>query len=63
MAAYAFDTLAADLLCAVCDPENTASAHVMKKLGMRYRGIENWYEVDDAVYEITRTEWQARSAI
>lgn len=61
MAAYAFDSLAADLLCAVCDQENAASAQVMKKLGMRYRGIENWYEVDDAVYEITSAEWKARS--
>jgi ribosomal-protein-alanine N-acetyltransferase len=63
MAAFAFDTLAADLLCAVCDQENAGSAHVMKKLGMRYRGIERWYEVDDSVYEITRKEWQTRSII
>ena len=63
MATYAFDSLAADLLCAVCDPENAASAHVMKKLGMRYRGIEYWYEVEDAVYEITRKEWETSSAI
>ena len=63
IAAFAFDTLAADLLCAVCDQENAASAHVMKKLGMHYRGIERWYEVDDAVYEITRKEWERRSAM
>lgn len=63
MATYAFETLGTDLLCAVCAQENIASAHVMKKLGMRYRGIERWYEVDDVVYEITRKEWRARSVI
>lgn len=63
MATYAFDTLGADLLCAVCDPENVGSAHVMKKIGMRYRGIERWYEADDAAYEITRKEWEIRTVI
>lgn len=61
MAAYAFDALEAKLLCAVCNPENVASAHVMKKLGMRYRGLERGYEADDAVYEITNAEWKAQS--
>lgn len=59
MAGFAFDTLAAPLLCAVCHPENTASARVMQRLGMRYRGVECWYDADTAVYEITREAWYA----
>ena len=59
MAAYAFDTLGADLLCAICDPSNTASAHVMKKLGMHFRGIERWHEMDNAVYKMSRSDWES----
>jgi RimJ/RimL family protein N-acetyltransferase len=60
MAAFAFDTLAAPLLVAVCRPENANSARVMQKLGMRYRGEESWYEAPHAVYEIARADWPAR---
>ena len=59
MAGFAFDTVGAPLLCAVCHTENQASAKVMQRLGMRYRGVERWYEMDTAVYEMTRDEWGA----
>jgi RimJ/RimL family protein N-acetyltransferase len=62
MAAFAFDTLRAPLLCAICDPENEASAQVMRRLGMRYRGLERWYEHDCATYAITADEWRSRAA-
>jgi len=62
MAAFAFETVHTPLLTAVCDPLNTGSSHVMKKLGMRYRGIEHWYDSDVATYEITAEEWRARKA-
>lgn len=61
MATFAFETLNAKLLCAVCQPENLGSAHVMKKLGMHYRGLEKWYETETAVYEMTDSDWKARS--
>ncbi|MBI3285672.1 MAG: GNAT family N-acetyltransferase [Burkholderiales bacterium] len=60
MAAFAFETLNGASLCAVCHQDNSASARVMQKLGMHYRGIERWYEMDTAVYDMTRAEWQAR---
>jgi ribosomal-protein-alanine N-acetyltransferase len=60
MATFAFETIGACLLCAVCHPENVASAAVMKKLGMRFRGIERRYGPDDLVYEITHDEWRKR---
>lgn len=59
MAAFAFDDLKAPQLVAVCDPANTGSSHVMTKLGMRYRGIERWYDTDSAVYGMTAEEWRA----
>ncbi|MCU6434415.1 GNAT family N-acetyltransferase [Undibacterium sp. Jales W-56] len=61
MAGFAFDTLQGELLCAVCHQDNQGSAHVMKKLGMQYRGIERWYDMDTAVYEMTQVDWRARS--
>jgi len=63
MARFAFETLDAPLLCAVCHPENVASASLMKKLGMRYRGLEHWYDLDLTTYEITRSEWAAGRAV
>ena len=60
MADFAFKTLQADLICAVCHPDNAASAAVMNRLGMRYRGIESWYEKDLATYEMTPYEWNAK---
>jgi RimJ/RimL family protein N-acetyltransferase len=61
MAAFAFEKLNAKRLCAVCQPENLGSAHVMKKLGMHYRGLERWYEMDTAVYEMTGSDWKSRT--
>ena len=57
MAGWAFDALNAPLLCAVCLPENEDSAKVMRRLGLRYRGLEEWYGRPHAVYEVTRDEW------
>jgi RimJ/RimL family protein N-acetyltransferase len=62
MADFAFQNLRAETLLAVCDPENAASAALMKRLGMQYRGIESWYERDVATYGITSEEWLARAA-
>jgi RimJ/RimL family protein N-acetyltransferase len=60
MAAFAFDSLQAPLLRAVCHLDNAASAEVMKRLGMRYCGIERWYDMDCLAYEIRADEWRPR---
>jgi len=57
MAAFAFETLRAPLLTAVCQPANTASAHVMTKLGMHYRGMEHWYDTELACYAMSAQAW------
>lgn len=60
MAAFAFNQIGGDSLFAVCDQENIGSANVMKKLGMQYRGIERWYDMDTLVYTMTRADWEAK---
>lgn len=60
MAAWAFDTLEAPLLVAVCKPENRDSEKVMARLGMRHRGEETWYGSPHAAWELTRAAWLAR---
>ncbi len=62
MARFAFETLNTPVLYAVCDPANAASAKVMQRLGMHYRGIERWYARDTSAYSITREEWLALRA-
>ncbi|GGC77619.1 GNAT family N-acetyltransferase [Undibacterium terreum] len=57
MATFAFDTLEAPLLCAVCHTDNHDSARVMQRLGMHYKGVERWYDMDTSVYEMTRAQW------
>lgn len=60
IAAFAFDTLAAEMLCAVCHPENRNSSRVMERLGMVYRRDAVWYEMTMQVYEITAAQWRAQ---
>ena len=45
-----------DVLYAVCDPENTASAQVMQRLGMAYQGIQRWYPADTATYSLSKEQ-------
>jgi hypothetical protein len=45
------------VLYAVCHPDNRSSIAVMVKLGMRFRGVEDWYAQKVATYEITTENW------
>ncbi len=53
---FAFDAVGAEQICAVCHVENRRSERVMRRLGMRYRGVERWYDMDTTVYALTRQE-------
>ena len=57
MGDFAFKQLNARELLAVCDPANTASANVMKRLGMQELGIQRWYGKDTLTYRIAAEEW------
>ena len=59
MGNFAFDRLNIPVLTAVAVPENTASRRVMERLGMRFRGIERWYDMDVATYDIAAADWAA----
>ncbi|MFN0184925.1 MAG: GNAT family N-acetyltransferase [Aquabacterium sp.] len=60
MAGFAFDDLAAPELIAVRDIDNAASARVMDRLGMRYRGIETWYGEALPTHVLSRDAWLRR---
>jgi RimJ/RimL family protein N-acetyltransferase len=60
MASFAFETLGAPVLCAICDPDNRPSARVMERLGMRFKGQEVWHEKTVSVWQLAREEWVAR---
>ncbi len=57
MGNFAFASLQPAVLLAVCHPDNVASAAVMKRLGMRFRGLEDWYEMPLATYQVSADEW------
>ena len=57
MTSFAFDSLAAPEIIAVRHPENIASARVMDRLGMRYRGLEKWYGENLATHALGRKDW------
>jgi RimJ/RimL family protein N-acetyltransferase len=57
MAAFAFDSLGASELIAVRHPDNVASARVMDRLGMQYRGLETWYGEIGPTYVLSREDW------
>jgi ribosomal-protein-alanine N-acetyltransferase len=61
MAGFAFETVGTRLLYAVCHPENLQSARVMERLGMTFRGIERWYEMDTRVFALTDADWARQS--
>jgi len=61
MAGFAFGPLAARDLYAVCDPENAASAAVMRRLGMDALGLETWYGRSLQAYRTTAERWAARA--
>jgi RimJ/RimL family protein N-acetyltransferase len=60
MASFAFKTLAAPELYAVCDPDNPASAAVMKRLGMDDLGMDTRYGHTLCTYRITAERWASQ---
>lgn len=59
MAGFAFDVLHLDELYAVCDPDNKASAAVMRRLGMQDRGLQTWYGKRLTTYRLDADQWRA----
>jgi len=59
---HAFDTLSPPEILAVCNPANTASSGVMRRIGMRDRGVQRWYGMAQTTYGATAEEWRAARA-
>lgn len=53
---FGFERVGVDYICAVASPENTASQNVMKRLGMRYVGVQTHYDEPCAYYEIRKSD-------
>ena len=62
MGDFAFKALNAPELLAVCDPANTASANVMRRLGMHALGVRRWYGKDLLTYRIAAPDWNANAS-
>ena len=62
MVGWAFDTLAPELICAVCHPDNRASSTVMERLGMQDSGLGRWYDMDCRRYDLSAAQWAASAA-
>jgi ribosomal-protein-alanine N-acetyltransferase len=61
MLKYGFNELELEKIVAVAYPENQASQNVMKKLGMNYNYVGEFYGRDLVHYSITKTDWKIRT--
>ncbi|SPH22931.1 hypothetical protein ASD8599_03678 [Ascidiaceihabitans donghaensis] len=52
---FGFGAAGQDYICAVADVPNEASQNVMKRLGMRYVGVREYYDQDCAYFETCKT--------
>ena len=60
---FAFDTIHAEELYAVCHPENAPSASVMKRLGMQNCGLQTWYGKSLTTYRTDARHYPLASGI
>ena len=55
---FGFEEHQFERIVAIAKPENTASIHVMKKLGMHYDMHTTYYNLDVVQYRISRAEFK-----
>lgn len=53
---FLFSRFNIKLVYAVCHQDNNNSVRVMEQLGMHYRGIERWYDLDTKVFTMSRLD-------
>jgi RimJ/RimL family protein N-acetyltransferase len=58
---YGFNTLHLDPIIGMAVPENVGSIHVLKKLGMRYCGMNDCLGLNAQRWELTREMYDSRS--
>jgi len=62
MAEFAFHRLRIGEIYTVCHPENTASASVIRRLGMQALGRDTWYGEPMDTYRMTAAQWATRDS-
>jgi RimJ/RimL family protein N-acetyltransferase len=60
---YGFERVGLARIVAVANPANTASRHVMEKLGMRFERLAQHYGNECVLYAITRAEFVPRAGL
>jgi ribosomal-protein-alanine N-acetyltransferase len=55
---FGFENRGFERIVAIAKPPNTASIHVMEKLGMRFEKNTSYYHMDVVQYEIRREEFK-----
>lgn len=60
MLSYAFNEMALETVYAIADCKNSASNHVLKKIGLTYIESFDFEETPHNWYQISRTDWNKR---
>ena len=55
----AFNTIGYDEVMAIAMPDNAPSIAIMKKMGMEYRGTEEFMGCEVVFYSVSKTSWMA----
>lgn len=54
---YGFEEHRFDRIVAIAKPLNSASIHVMEKIGMQFEKLANYYSIDVVQYQIARADF------
>jgi RimJ/RimL family protein N-acetyltransferase len=60
---YGFETHGFDRIVAIAKPGNTASIHVMEKLGMRFEKRTSYYNIDVVQYAIASQQFKPDDSV
>ena len=55
---HGFTNADLDKIVAVTHPENDDSQHVLKKIGLTYKGKAHYYKVDVDFFELLKKDWE-----
>jgi ribosomal-protein-alanine N-acetyltransferase len=60
---FGFEDRGFERIVAIAKPQNTASIHVMEKLGMQFEKQARYYDIDVVQYQIRREDFSWQGAI
>jgi len=59
---FGFEDRGFDRIVAIAKPQNTASIHVMKKIGMQFEKQARYYDIDVVQYQIHREDFSGQGS-